>query len=223
MSDIERRPEAETAYSDHLQRSAAVWDRWSSWYGMSERDFEPLRVDLITHLDLDDGDRVLDIGCGPGVNFDAIRDAIGESGRLVAVDYSAEMVEQAASRIETHGWENVEVHRGDATTTELGGPYDAAIATLALSVMPDIDRAVRRVHAVLKPGASLGVLDLQEIQEGSGRVLNPVVRWFLHWYANWNREGDVRSAIERTFDETERLDTFMLGMGYSMTATRTAE
>lgn len=222
MTGVDRRPEAETEYSAHLQRSETVWDRWSKWYRMSERDFEPIRDEMITQLGLEDGDTVLEIGCGPGVNFGKIRNAIGESGSLVAIDYSPEMVEKAHERVERHGWENIEVVHADATTADLDGPFDAAIATLALSVLPDVERAVRNVHNALKPGAPFGVLDIREFQAGPLRVFNPFLKWFLRWYANWNPHGNVRLAIDDVFGDVEPLDTFMLGTVYSIEATRIA-
>lgn len=221
MTDVDRHSDAETEYDAHLQRSETVWDRWSDWYRMSEQDFEPIRNDIITHLDLEEGDRVLEIGCGPGVNFGAIRNAIGESGSLVAIDYSPAMIEKARERIEKHGWENVTVVRADATTADLDGPYDAAIATLALSIMPNVERAVRNVHSALKPDASLGVLDLQAIQSGPFRVCNPFLKWFLRWYANWNPNENPRLIIKEVFGDVELLETRMRGTIFALKATRT--
>jgi ubiquinone/menaquinone biosynthesis C-methylase UbiE len=221
MTDVDRRQDAEAEYADHLKRSRTVWDRWSDWYSMSESDFEPAREALVDDLGLEPGDTVLDVGCGPGVNFEPIREAVGEDGRIVAVDYSPEMVEKAQLRVQRHGWENVAVHRADATTADLGGPYDAAVATLALSVMPDVERAVRNIHSVLEVGGSLAVLDLQAFQSGPARVFNPLLRWFLGWYANWNPDGDVRAAVESVFGAYELRDEFMAGTAYALTATRT--
>lgn len=220
MTDIERRPDAESEYEDHLQRSETVWNRWSDWYGLSERDFEPLREELIAGLGLEESDSVLDIGCGPGVNFGPIRSAIGDSGRLVAVDYSPEMVAKAEERVAANGWENVDVVRADATTADLGGPHDAAIATLSLSVMPDVDRTVRNVHSALEPGGQFGVLDLQQFQSGPKRVCNPLLGRFLRWYANWNPEGDARRTVADVFGGCERLEARMLGAVYTLRATR---
>lgn len=219
VTDVERRPEAESEYRDHLERSETVWNRWSDWYRLSERDFEPLRLALIDHLDLRAGDRVLEVGCGPGVNFEPVREAVADEGRLVAVDYSPEMVAKARERVAAAGWENVAVERADATTADLGGPYDAAIATLALSVMPDAERAVGNVHSALEPGAPVGVLDLQPFQSGALRTFNPALRRFLCWYANWNAEEDVRTAVEEVFGGLDWYETHMLGTVYTMAAT----
>ena len=221
MTDVDRRPDAETQYSDHLRRSRTVWDRWSDWYSMSEQDFAPARDALVAGLGLEAGDSVLDVGCGPGVNFETIRNAVGEDGRLVAVDYSPEMVEKARGRVESRGWENVDVYRADATTADLGGPYDAAVATLALSVMPDVERTVRNVYSSLAPGGRLGVLDLQPFQSGPARAVNPLLRWFLGWYANWNPEGDVRAAVDAVFGGYDLRETLLGGTAYTLTADRT--
>ncbi|WP_226480185.1 class I SAM-dependent methyltransferase [Natrinema amylolyticum] len=202
----ERDPSTGTSGSDgeyeaHLERSRTVWDRWSDWYGMSERDFEPIREAAIDRLDLEPGDRVLEIGCGPGVNFERVRREIGPDGELVAVDYSPEMVANARERIETHGWENVRVRRADATTIAFDEPFDAALATLSLSVMPDVRRAVENVSRSIVPGARLAVVDVRPALSGPARVLNPLVRRFFRWYANWNLDGDVAGSLEAVFDE----------------------
>lgn len=85
-------PATDDEHAAHLERSRRVWDRWSDWYGTSESDFEPIREAAIDRLDLQRGDRVLEIGCGPGVNFERVRRDIGAEGELVAVDYSPGMI-----------------------------------------------------------------------------------------------------------------------------------
>ncbi len=220
MAGIDRREGAEAEYADHLERSRIVWDRWSDWYTLSERDFAPMRESLLEALDVADGDRVLDIGCGPGVNLAGIRERVGPTGEVHAIDFSPEMIDRARQRVEAGGWENVSIHRADATTSDLGGPYDAAIATLSLSVMPDVDAAVRNVHGVMAPGAALGVLDIRPFPNGLRRVCNPLLRRFLRWYANWNPSGDVEVALDDAFEDTIRLETFMLGTVYTMIARR---
>lgn len=220
MPDIERDTTAESAYADHLERSASVWDRWSRWYSLSERDFEPLRIDLINRLDLEPGATVLEIGCGPGVNFKPIRSAIGASGKLVAIDYSPAMVAKANARVERLGYENIEVVRADATTADLGDGYDAAIATLSLSVMPDIERAVENVHESLIPGGQLAVLDVGPARSGPLRIANPIITRFLRWYANWNNHEDVPEAVVLVFGGYRQHSRHGFDTVYTLTAER---
>ena len=207
---------ADDRYEAHLERSRTVWDRWSDHYGMSERDFEPIREAAIDRLGLETGDRVLEIGCGPGVNFERLRSEIGSDGELVAVDYSPGMLEKARERIEIHRWENVRVLRADATTVEFDDPFDAALATLSLSVMPDARRAAETVYRSLVPGARLAVVDVRPFPSGPARVLNPLVRRFLRWYANWNPDDDVAESLDDVFDTFEIVGTHFLGTAYTV-------
>jgi len=210
-------------HGDHLARSRRVWDRWSDHYGLSERDFEPMREAAIDRLDLGAGDRVLELGCGPGVNFERIRRDVGESGRLVAVDYSPGMVERARRRVEEAGWENVEVVRADATTADLGEGFDAALATLSLSVMPDVRAAAENAHRSLAPGGRFVVFDLRPVPTGPLRVLNPVLWRFFRTFANWNPDGDVPAALAAVFDRSEVVDTYAAGVAYTAVADKHGE
>ncbi|WP_436344663.1 class I SAM-dependent methyltransferase [Natronorubrum sp. FCH18a] len=203
-------------HADHLERSRTVWDRWSDWYEMSESDFEPMREAAIDRLALQPGDRVLEVGCGPGVNFERIRNDIGESGELVAVDYSPEMIANARERIDSHGWENVEVRRADATTVAFDEPFDAALATLSLSVMPDVPRAIETVYRSLVPDSTFVVFDVRPFPDGPARVLNPFVWRFLRWYANWNPDEDVVESLDTVFDASEIVDTYTRGTTYTV-------
>ncbi|MCU4743635.1 class I SAM-dependent methyltransferase [Natronoglomus mannanivorans] len=203
-------------YVNHLERSRTVWDRWSDWYEMSENDLEPMRETAIDHLELRPGDRVLDIGCGPGVNFERIRSDIGETGTLVAVDYSPEMVAKARQRIEDHGWENVEVRRADATTIDFEDEFDAAIATLSMSVMPDVRRTVENVHRSLVSGGPFVVFDIRAVPTGPARIVNPLLWRFLRWYANWNPDGDVVDSLAAVFEESELVETYFAGVTYTV-------
>ncbi|ARS89825.1 class I SAM-dependent methyltransferase [Natrarchaeobaculum aegyptiacum] len=199
----------------HLERSRRVWNRWSDWYGMSERDFEPIRERAISRLDLHPGDRVLEVGCGPGVNFASVRDKIGSEGRLVGVDYSQDMVENARERVKEHGWENVDVVRADATTVDLDERFDAAIATLSLSVMPDVRAVLETVRRHLVPGAPIIVVDVRPAPSGPLRLLNPLIWRFFRWYANWNPDENVLEALDDTLEECRVVETVMAGTAYT--------
>ncbi|TYL36920.1 methyltransferase type 11 [Natronococcus pandeyae] len=202
-------------YAAHLERNRRVWDRWSDWYGMSERDFEPIREATIDRLELEEGDRVLDVGCGPGVNFEHIRHKIGTEGRLAGVDYSPGMVENARERVDRHGWANVEVRRADATTVDFDERFDAAVATLSLGVMPDARRTLENVRRLLVPGGPLALVDVRPAPSGPVRLLNPVIWRFFRWYANWNPDNDVLESGRAVFEECELVETAVAGTAYA--------
>lgn len=120
------------------------------------------------------GDQVLDVGCGTGLNFALLRDAVGPGGTIVGVDANPRMLERARRRVRRRGWCNVILLEADATTMCSGGigaritaaggraRCDAALATYALSLMPDWRSAWRCMLELCTPAARLGVVDMRE-------------------------------------------------------------
>lgn len=216
MDEASERFDTDRDYQSHLERSRRQWDRWSNWYAMSERDFEPMRETAIDRLGIEPGDRVLDIGCGPGVNLERLRADVGPTGQVIAVDYSPEMVTKARERVDCHSWENVEVVRADATRFDADKRFDAAIASLSLSVMPDVRRTVENIYRLLAPGARFVVFDIRPFPEGPARILNPLLRRFLRWYANWNPDDDVLETLRAVFAECVVLETYTAGTTYTV-------
>lgn len=82
---------------------------------------------------------MLDVACGTGASFALIEQRIGPSGDLVGVDVTPQMLDQARARVARAGWTNVRLREGDICELgagRLGGPFDAAVCTLGLSVIP---------------------------------------------------------------------------------------
>jgi demethylmenaquinone methyltransferase/2-methoxy-6-polyprenyl-1,4-benzoquinol methylase len=84
--------------------------RAASWlaFGGKER---ALRAAALDALALDPGEAVLDDGCGPGVNFPALRDRVGEISRVLGVDVSVGMVGRARDCVADAGWRNAHTVR----------------------------------------------------------------------------------------------------------------
>lgn len=157
----------------------------------------------IAALDLDAGDRVLELGCGPGNSFESLRTAVGEDGTVVGVDYSRGMVERAADRIAAAGWENVHVIQGDAAMPGVGAAtVDAVYAAMSLSAMPDPTTVVETAAACLTPEGRLAVLDARPFQRLPLSLLNPLVAPVFERTTDWKPGVDIPAAIESTFGST---------------------
>jgi demethylmenaquinone methyltransferase/2-methoxy-6-polyprenyl-1,4-benzoquinol methylase len=186
-----------------------VYDWWSDHPGVldllydlallgREREFRRRSVDA---LELRPGERVLELGCGTGNSFAALRDAVGPDGLVVGVDASRGMVTSAAERIRRAGWENVHVVRGDASRPCVGADqFDAAYAAMSLSAMPDPGGVVDETATRLRPGGRLVVLDARPFQDRPWTALNPVVVPVSKWLTNWVPEVDLLDCLGRSFD-----------------------
>lgn len=130
------------------------------------------------------GERVLDLGCGTGLNHALLDAAVGPDGRVLGVDRSAAMLAVARRRAERRGLTTVRLLESDATTLDvdaaraaLGGPADIVLATYTLSIMSDAAEAWRRALAVARPGARVAIVDMQE-PHGAARLVAPLARAF---------------------------------------------
>ena len=93
-----------------------------------------LRQKAVRLLQLKPGDRVLDVGCGPGGSLPYLADAVGRSGEVVGVEISPEMAINARKRIAINGWDNVRVVVADAESARLEGKFDGLLLFAAQDV-----------------------------------------------------------------------------------------
>ncbi len=164
---LPRRPEPYTRFAVLYDLLSLEWPVYRSG-----------RVAAIDALGLLPGNRVLDLGCGTGLNLRHLQRRIGPTGRIVALDASSSMLRQAAGRARRHRWDNITFVCVDAATVDTGAwaPVDAAITTYALSVVPDRPAAWRTLRRATRPGRRIAVVDMQD-PEGRWRVLRPLARW----------------------------------------------
>lgn len=204
---------------DDHGRGQRLYDRWSDHQGLfragklvvfAGRE-DAYRQQALAGLDARPGDTVLDVGCGPGVNFATLRERVGPAGRVVGVDYSRGMVERARRHINREGWSNVDVVRADASRLPLpAGSVDRGYATLSLSAMPDLPGVLDAVAEVLAPGGRLAVFDTRPFQTGLRRALNPLLvrgSWLL---TNWHPEVGLVDPLRERFDPVA-VETFDAG------------
>lgn len=158
---------------------ASIYD-WANLEGLLYADARARAIEL---LDLRPGARVLDVACGTGANFPLIEQRIGPTGDLVGLDLTPQMLAQARTRVARAGWSNVRLREGDAcdlAAARLGAPFDAAVCTLGLSVIPQWERAWTAVHASVRPGGRLAIMDAG-YPEGDARRGDAVIPRPLAW------------------------------------------
>ena len=114
------------------------------------------RRQVIATLGLRAGERVLDVGSGPGLLAAEMADVVGPDGAVHGVDPSDTMLAMARARAAP----GTEFHAGDALALPFAeGGFDAAVATQVYEYVDDMPAALAEAHRVLRPGGRLLVLD----------------------------------------------------------------
>ncbi len=135
------------------------WDRASHLYDRSwSRQLAPAQSLLLDRLDVQPGERVLEVACGSGLVTHHLASAVAPSGTVLATDLSGAMLERARERLPESVWEGVSFRRMDAGALDLpDGGFDAAACSLGLMYVPDPGAALREMIRVLDPGGRAGV------------------------------------------------------------------
>jgi arsenite methyltransferase len=123
------------------------------------RDIVRRRALVHAALDARPGERVLDVGCGPGFYVAELLERVGPSGSVVAVDASADSLALARARCEGKG--AVAFHQAEATALPVGdADVDAALSVQVLEYVTDVDAALAELHRALRPGGRLVLWDI---------------------------------------------------------------
>jgi SAM-dependent methyltransferase len=130
--------------------------RWVASPGFRERRNQESLALLLAHLGDVTGKSVLEIGCGTGALTQPLAAAVGERGRIVAVDISEPMLGAARQRVAEHGLHNVSLFLGDAQVFNFEpAAFDLATSRMGVMFFADPAAAFRNIRGALKPGGRL--------------------------------------------------------------------
>jgi len=107
------------------------------------------------------GNRVVDVGCGAGLDTMIAARQVGPPGRVIGIDMTPAMLARAESAAAAAGYTNVELRAGygEALPVE-DGWADVVISNGVLNLMPDKTSALAEMARVLSPGGRLQIGDL---------------------------------------------------------------
>jgi arsenite methyltransferase len=116
------------------------------------------RKQIIELLKLNPGERVLDVGSGPGFLASEIGEVVGPSGQVCGIDISETLLKIAEARCAHQPW--VEFRQSDAASLPYPDNYfDIVISTQVLEYVTDVYTVLIELDRVLRPGGRVVLLD----------------------------------------------------------------
>lgn len=120
-----------------------------------------------------EGDVVLDLGSGAGFDCFLASKRVGETGKVIGVDMTREMIDKAKSIAEKRNVKNVEFRLGEIENLPIGdNSIDVAISNCVINLVPDKEKAFREIHRVLKNNGKIYLSDIVLIKDISDDIKN---------------------------------------------------
>lgn len=190
---------------DQKRWLAGVFDRAAPTYDrVGDAYHDHFGGRLVELAGVGPGARVLDVACGRGAVLGPALAASDDSGRVVGVDLSPEMIHLARDALGRAGLTDPDLQVMDAEHLELrDGEFDFVLCSFGVFFFPEPERAASEFWRVLVPGGTVGLSSWTGHDE----------RWA------WDDEllGGVdvaRRAVSRTFDQTTDLEGLLAGAGF---------
>lgn len=124
------------------------------------------------------GERVVDVGCGAGIDSLIAAGMVGPSGDVVGIDMTRAMLDRARASAAQGGFSNVRFHEGLAESLPVpDGWADVVISNGVLNLFPDKLAGLHEMARVLKPGGRLQIGDILVQKPVSAKAQRDINLW----------------------------------------------
>jgi demethylmenaquinone methyltransferase/2-methoxy-6-polyprenyl-1,4-benzoquinol methylase len=183
---------------DMYQSGAKYYDLFVRIYPLIGLRMESYRSRAVDLLRLKRGDSVVELGCGTGLNFPRIIEAIGPEGQLIGVDLTPGMLACAHERVEHFGWKNVELIQSDIAEYNFPEEVNRVLSIGVFGFVAEYNRVIEAASHALVPGGRLVI--------GDGKKPEGWPLWLLKLFVCLSRPfGLTLSYLDhRTWESVER-------------------
>jgi len=134
--------------------------------------------DPVTLASLHIGETVLDLGSGGGIDCFLAAKRVGETGHIIGVDMTPQMIEKARANKAKMGIKNVEFRLGEIEHLPVADDtIDVIISNCVINLSPDKPQVIREAYRALKPGGRLSVSDIVTDGPLPNEIKNNLSAW----------------------------------------------
>jgi ubiquinone/menaquinone biosynthesis C-methylase UbiE len=145
---------------DAYQKNAKTYDlAVKIFYPLIGLKISEYRKKAVDHLNISDGDLVVDLGCGTGLCFPLLMEKIGPNGKLLGVDISTEMLSVAKERVKSAGWSNVELIHSDIEGFEFPAEINGLISTGVFGYLEERTKVLEKIYKSLVNNGKVVIVD----------------------------------------------------------------
>ncbi len=153
---------------------------------------------------LKEGEAVLDLGSGAGFDCFLAANKVGETGKVIGVDMTAEMVEKARENAKEGDYKNVEFRLGEIENIPVtDNSIDVVISNCVINLSPEKEKVFAEAFRVLKPGGRVMISDIVLLKELPAWIKNSV-EGYVGCISGAILKRDYLAMIERAgFNQVE--------------------
>lgn len=174
--------------------------------GYAESDFEGVPIESNMGLGcgnplaiaaLKEGETVLDLGSGGGFDCFLAAKEVGQSGRVIGVDMTPEMIKLARQNAEKGGYNNIDFRLGEIEHLPVAdNSVDVIISNCVINLALDKQQVFHEMQRVLKPGGRISVSDIVAIAEMPADIRHDLAQ-IASCIAGAEHVDNVRAMLER--------------------------